>query len=201
MNDPLNANQAIEFDRLMDEVSRFGRRKQRMSRATRGEFLDLSGLTNRPALAVTRKILYMLLLLCVKDRASELHIEPGETETGEQALDVRYVIDGEPFDLVAPPAFVANALSESLKDLAGLRSPRGRIGGLLRSLANRIDGQPFGPASGGFRVGDGNHGIEIAATFHPGPFGDRIVLTISESDPALSNSIQRCLEELVATCG
>lgn len=198
MKDLMNAANKKEFDRLFVEASRLSRRHRRMNRESRGEFFDLSKLVSLPAPTTSRKVLYLILLLCLKDRASELYIEPCETETAEEKLRLRYVIEGESYDLVPPPSFLAPVLSEGLKHLSGLRSPRGRIGDLFRSLARRIDGQPLGPTSGKFRIGNASHASEITATFHPGPIGERIVLEISEVDPALSQSIHAGFPQLFA---
>jgi hypothetical protein len=138
----------------------------------------------------------MFLLLCLKDRASELRFESYTDDFGERGTRMSYVVDGLSHELVPPPSHLAPAICRELKRLAGLLSFHSRAGGILRSLATRIDGQPTGPASGLFRVGVGGSLSDVGVTVSSTPQGDRILLAISEVNPTLSQVAATSLRKL-----
>ena len=78
--------------------------------------------------APIRKLLNMILLLAIKDQASDIHFEPFEDE-----FKVRVKADGLLYELVPPPRHLANAIVTRLKvmselDIAERRLPQdGRI--------------------------------------------------------------------------
>jgi hypothetical protein len=195
-----DADDSEDLDQLIVEFSRPGR-ADLAARVSGCYFIDVSDLRGFPGLPPHRKILVMSLLLCLKDRAGELRFEPRIDDSGEPGLRMSYVVDGVSYELVPPPSHLAPQIGRELKRLAGWLSLRGRIGGLLRSLATRIDGQSTGAASGLFRVGAGAGGpmSDVRVTVSPSAGGDRILLAISEVDPALSQiagtSLRRLFED------
>ena len=86
--------------------------------------------------APVRKLLNMVLLLAIKDKASDIHFEPFEDE-----YKMRYRVDGVLYELVPPPRHLAPAISTRIKvmsnlDIAERRLPQdGRIE--LASAATR----------------------------------------------------------------
>ena len=78
--------------------------------------------------APIRKLLNMILLLAIKDQASDIHFEPFEDE-----FKVRVKADGVLYELVPPPRHLANAIVTRIKvmselDIAERRLPQdGRI--------------------------------------------------------------------------
>ena len=57
--------------------------------------------------APVRKLLNMVLLLAIKDKASDIHFEPFEDE-----YKMRYRVDGVLYELVPPPRHLAPAISQ-----------------------------------------------------------------------------------------
>ena len=57
--------------------------------------------------APVRKLLNMVLLLAIKDKASDIHFEPFEEE-----YKMRYRVDGVLYELVPPPRHLAPAISQ-----------------------------------------------------------------------------------------
>lgn len=78
--------------------------------------------------APIRKLLNMILLLAIRDQASDIHFEPFEDE-----FKVRVKADGVLYELVPPPRHLANAITTRIKvmselDIAERRLPQdGRI--------------------------------------------------------------------------
>ena len=76
--------------------------------------------------APVRKLLNMVLLLAIKDKASDIHFEPFEEE-----YKMRYRVDGVLYELVPPPRHLASAIASRIKvmsnlDIAERRLPAGR---------------------------------------------------------------------------
>ncbi|HHL40969.1 MAG TPA: type II secretion system protein GspE [Deltaproteobacteria bacterium] len=90
---------------------------------------DLLDLTDE---APVIRLLNSLLFQAVKDRASDIHIEPYERE-----VEVRFRVDGVLYEVLTPPKLIQEALVSRVKIMAGLdiaekRLPQdGRIGILV----------------------------------------------------------------------
>ncbi|MDG3007972.1 hypothetical protein [Paludisphaera mucosa] len=174
-----------EMDRLLDEFLRPGRGRLGR-RADGGWFVDAADLAGFLKLPAPAKLVMMVLLLCLKDRATEVHFHPTISGDDEPGYRMWYVVDGASHELVPPPREVGPAIAAELRRLAGLHAWRARLAGRLRAAADRLDGRPPGPASGRFHIATAAWSLEVAATFHPSRAGDGIVLAFgpSEVDPA-----------------
>ncbi len=104
----------------------------------RGESIDLAELKEMMELNPVKKLLNLVLLQAIKDKASDIHFEPFEEE-----YKVRYRIDGVLYEMVPPPRYIAMAISSRIKvmanlDIAERRMPQdGRIELMLKG--NPID--------------------------------------------------------------
>ena len=88
----------------------------------RGESIDLEDLKGAADSNPVRKLINLVLLQAIKDKASDIHFEPFEEE-----FKMRYRIDGVLYEMMPPPAHIAAAISSRLKVMAGLghrRAPR-----------------------------------------------------------------------------
>lgn len=89
---------------------------------------DLSSEQEMADAAPIRKLLNMVLLLAIKDQASDIHFEPFEDE-----FKIRVKADGVLYEMVPPPRHLANAIITRIKvmselDIAERRLPQdGRI--------------------------------------------------------------------------
>jgi len=94
----------------------------------RGDSIDLMELKEIADLNPVKKLLNLVLLQAIKDKASDIHFEPFEDE-----FKMRYRIDGVLYEMVPPPRYVAIALASRIKvmsnlDIAERRLPQdGRI--------------------------------------------------------------------------
>src|SRR5204862_5718904 len=82
---------------------------------TRDGAIDLTSVEALADSAPVRKLLNMVLLLAIKDRASDLHFEPFEEE-----YKMRYRCDGILYEMVPPPRHLAMAISTRIKVMANL---------------------------------------------------------------------------------
>lgn len=104
----------------------------------RGESIDLEELKEMAESSPVKKLLNLVLLQAIKDKASDIHFEPFETE-----YKMRYRIDGVLYEMVPPPKHIAMAISSRIKvmanlDIAERRMPQdGRIE--LQVAGNPID--------------------------------------------------------------
>ncbi len=95
---------------------------------TRHEMLDLDQLEKDVNAAPVVKLLNMVLLSAIKDRASDIHLEPFEKE-----FKIRYRVDGVLYEMMPPPIQLARAVISRVKvmsslDIAETRLPQdGRI--------------------------------------------------------------------------
>ena len=101
----------------------------------RGDSIDLAELKEMAELNPVKKLLNLVLLQAIKEKASDIHFEPFDDE-----FKMRYRIDGVLYEMVPPPRFVALAIASRIKVMANLdiserRLPQdGRIELRLRGL-------------------------------------------------------------------
>ena len=104
----------------------------------REQMMDLEQLEKDVNAAPVVKLLNMILLSAIKDRASDVHLEPFEKE-----FKVRYRVDGVLYEMMPPPIQLARAVISRVKvmsdlDIAETRLPQdGRIE--LNIAGNPVD--------------------------------------------------------------
>lgn len=107
--------------------------------ATESRSIELESLEEMADSAPVRKLLNLILLQAIQDRASDIHFEPFEEE-----FRVRYRVDGVLYEMVPPPKHLHVAISSRIKvmtrtmDIAERRVPQdGRIE--LNIAGNPVD--------------------------------------------------------------
>jgi len=104
----------------------------------RGDSIDLDAVMDAAEDNKVIKLLNLVLLQAIKDKASDIHFEPFEDE-----FKMRYRIDGVLYEMVPPPPYLASAIVSRIKvmasmDIAERRLPQdGRIE--LAVAGNPID--------------------------------------------------------------
>lgn len=102
------------------------------------ETIDLESLEEMAESAPVRRLLNLVLLQAIKDKATDIHFEPFEDE-----FKIRYRIDGILYEMVPPPRHLALAIASRIKvmanlDIAERRLPQdGRI--MLNIAGNPVD--------------------------------------------------------------
>ena len=80
-----------------------------------GESVDLEDLVQAADDNRVKKLLNLVLLQAIKDKASDVHFEPFEDE-----FKMRYRIDGILYEMIPPPRHLANAIVSRIKVMSGL---------------------------------------------------------------------------------
>ena len=81
----------------------------------RSESIDLETLKDLAESNPVKRLLNMVLLQAIKDKASDVHFEPFEEE-----FKMRYRIDGVLYEMVPPPKHIAMAITSRIKVMANL---------------------------------------------------------------------------------
>ncbi len=118
--------------------------------------LDLTSMEALADSAPVRKLLNMVLLLAIKDRASDLHFEPFENE-----FKIRIRSDGVLYEMVPPPRHLAFAITTRIKVMADLDIAERRM-----------------PQDGRIRLNVGGHPVDLRVSVLPTMFGESVVMRI-----------------------
>ena len=118
--------------------------------------IDLEELKELADSNPVKKLLNLVLLQAIKDKASDVHFEPFEDE-----FKMRYRIDGILYEMVPPPKHVAVALSSRIKVMANLDIAERRL-----------------PQDGRIPLVVGGNPIDLRVSVLPTMFGESIVLRI-----------------------
>jgi general secretion pathway protein E len=121
---------------------------------------DLLDLTDE---APVIRLLNSILSQAVKERASDIHIEPYERE-----VEVRFRIDGILYKMLTPPKVVQEALISRVKIMSGLNIAEKRL-----------------PQDGRIRIIVAGHDIDIRVSIVPTFFGERVVLRLLDKKKGL----------------
>ncbi len=138
---------------LIDEIKKDTKLSQLKGR---GDSIDLDTLKELAESNPVKKLLNLVLLQAIRDKASDIHFEPFEDE-----FRMRYRIDGVLYEMVPPPQHIALAISSRIKvmanlDIAERRMPQdGRI-------PLTVNGQP----------------VDLRVSVLPTMFGESIVMRV-----------------------
>ena len=118
--------------------------------------IDLEAIEEMAEAAPVRKLLNMVLLLAIKDKASDIHFEPFEEE-----YKMRYRVDGVLYELVPPPRHLAPAIASRIKVMSNLDIAERRL-----------------PQDGRIELAIGGNSVDIRVSTLPTMFGESVVLRI-----------------------
>jgi type IV pilus assembly protein PilB len=116
-------------------------------------------LTDMEALAESapvRKLLNMVLLMAIKDQASDIHFEPFEDE-----FRIRIKAEGVLYEMVPPPRHLAFAITTRIKVMANLDIAERRL-----------------PQDGRIELMVGGHPVDLRVSVLPTIFGESVVMRI-----------------------
>src|SRR6267143_497695 len=136
--------------------------------ANKREEIDLDRLAHDSEDAPVIKIVNLILAQAVKEKASDIHIEPFHN-----TLKLRYRIDGELIPAESPPKALQLAITSRIKILAGLNIAERRV-----------------PQDGRFRIRVLGKEIDIRISILPTAHGEKIVIRILDKS-SLSGSIDQ----------
>jgi type IV pilus assembly protein PilB len=118
--------------------------------------IDLTGAEALADSAPVRKLLNMVLLLAIKDHASDVHFEPFEDE-----FRIRIKADGVLYEMVPPPRHLAFAITTRIKVMANLDIAERRL-----------------PQDGRIELSVGGHPVDLRVSVLPTLFGESVVMRI-----------------------
>jgi len=136
--------------------------------ANKREEIDLDRLAHDSEDAPVIKIVNLILAQAVKEKASDIHIEPFHN-----TLKLRYRIDGELIPAESPPKALQLAITSRIKILAGLNIAERRI-----------------PQDGRFRIRVLGKEIDLRISILPTAHGEKIVIRILDK-ASLTGSIDQ----------
>ncbi|HID24592.1 MAG TPA: type II/IV secretion system protein, partial [Planctomycetaceae bacterium] len=118
--------------------------------------IDLDAVEEMAEAAGVRKLLNMVLLLAIKDKASDIHFEPFEDE-----FKMRYRVDGVLYEMVPPPRHLAMAISTRLKVMSNLDIAERRL-----------------PQDGRIELNVGGNPVDMRLSVLPTMFGESCCLRV-----------------------
>jgi type IV pilus assembly protein PilB len=118
--------------------------------------IDLTSAEALADSAPVRKLLNMVLLLAIKDHASDIHFEPFEDE-----FRIRIKADGVLYEMVPPPRHLAFAITTRIKVMANLDIAERRL-----------------PQDGRIELTVGGHPVDLRVSVLPTMFGESVVMRV-----------------------
>jgi type IV pilus assembly protein PilB len=122
----------------------------------RGESIDLDAIKDAADSNPVRKLINLVLLQAIKDKASDIHFEPFEDE-----FKMRYRIDGVLYEMMPPPAHISSAISSRIKVMANLDIAERRV-----------------PQDGRIELNVNNQPIDLRVSVLPTMFGESVVMRV-----------------------
>ncbi len=120
------------------------------------ESIDLQTLEEMADAAPVRKLLNYVLLVAIRDKASDIHFEPFEDE-----FKIRYRIDGVLYEMVPPPKQLAIAIASRIKVMSELDIAERRL-----------------PQDGRIELNISGNPIELRIAILPTMFGESCVMRV-----------------------
>ncbi len=124
--------------------------------AAAANMVDLTSVEALADSAPVRKLLNMVLLMAIKDHASDLHFEPFEDE-----FRIRIKADGVLYEMVPPPRHLAFAITTRIKVMANLDIAERRL-----------------PQDGRIELSVGGHPVDLRVSVLPTMFGESVVMRV-----------------------
>ncbi|HUP78490.1 MAG TPA: ATPase, T2SS/T4P/T4SS family [Pirellula sp.] len=121
-----------------------------------GEKFSLDGAEALADSAPVRKLLNLVMLLAIKDHASDIHFEPFEDE-----FKIRIKAEGVLYEMVPPPRHLAFAITTRIKVMANLDIAERRL-----------------PQDGRIELMVGGHQVDLRVSVLPTMFGESVVMRI-----------------------
>ena len=122
----------------------------------RDQSIDLDELKELSESNPVKKLLNLVLLQAIRDKASDIHFEPFENE-----YKMRYRIDGVLYEMIPPPKHIAAALSSRVKVMANLDIAERRL-----------------PQDGRISLTVQGNPVDLRVSVLPTMFGESVVLRV-----------------------
>ncbi|KPJ71597.1 MAG: pilus assembly protein PilB [Planctomycetes bacterium DG_20] len=120
------------------------------------ESIDLESIEELAEAAPVRRLLSLVLLQAIKERASDIHFEPFEDE-----FKMRYRIDGALYEMIPPPRHLSLAIISRIKVMANLNIAERRL-----------------PQDGRIPLNIGGNPVELRVSVLPTAYGESVVMRV-----------------------
>jgi type IV pilus assembly protein PilB len=120
------------------------------------ESIDLEDIRTMSESQPVKKLLNLVLLQAIRDKASDIHFEPFEDE-----FKMRYRIDGVLYEMVPPPRHIALAVASRIKVMANLDIAERRV-----------------PQDGRIELTVGGKPVDLRVSVLPTMFGESVVMRV-----------------------
>jgi type IV pilus assembly protein PilB len=118
--------------------------------------IDIGDIVEMAEAAPVRKLINMVFLLAIRDKASDIHFEPFEDE-----YKIRMRCDGVLYEMVPPPRHLATAISSRIKVMSNLDIAERRL-----------------PQDGRIELNVGGHPVDMRVSVLPTMFGESVVIRV-----------------------
>ena len=154
------------MDQMLKEAAATGSDIEEVT--NKREDIDLDKLAHESEDAPVVKIVNLVLVQALKEKASDIHIEPFE-----KTLKLRYRVDGTLIEASSPPKALQLPIASRIKILAGLDIAERRL-----------------PQDGRFRIRVSGKEVDLRISILPTVHGEKIVIRLLDKG-ALSGSIDQ----------
>jgi type IV pilus assembly protein PilB len=110
-----------------------------------------------------KRLLNLVLLQAIKDKASDIHFEPFDDE-----FKMRYRIDGVLYEMIPPPKYLASPIVSRIKVMSNLDIAERRM-----------------PQDGRIQVRTQGRSVDLRFSSLPGLFGEKVVLRVLDKNQAI----------------
>jgi type IV pilus assembly protein PilB len=141
---------------VVDVVSRLATDSKFKDLEGRGDSIDLDAVMEAASDNQVIKLINLVLLQAIKDRASDIHFEPFEDE-----FKMRYRIDGVLYEMVPPPKHLGPAITSRVKVMANLDIAERRL-----------------PQDGRIELTVGGNPIDLRIAVLPTMHGESVVMRV-----------------------
>ena len=152
----LFSSETESVESLVDDLEHDGVLAAAAAAAGRDGPTDLTSIEALAESAPVRKLLNMVLLLAIRDGASDIHFEPFEHE-----FRIRLKADGVLQEMVPPPKHLAFAITTRIKVMANLDIAERRM-----------------PQDGRIELNVGGHPVDLRVSVLPTLFGESVVMRV-----------------------
>jgi len=145
--------------------------------------IDLEDIRAMSESQPVKKLLNLVLLAAIRDKASDIHFEPFEDE-----FKMRYRIDGVLYEMVPPPRHIALAVASRIKVMSNLDIAERRV-----------------PQDGRIELTVGGRPVDLRVSVLPTMFGESVVMRVLDRSQVelditkigLRDEEQKVVDELI----
>ncbi len=154
--DAILAKHFAQQESVTDVVSSLASDEKFQSLADTSASIDLDAVLEASEDNQVVKLLNLVLLQAIKDRASDIHFEPFEDE-----FKMRYRIDGVLYEMVPPPKHLGTAITSRVKVMANLDIAERRL-----------------PQDGRIELSVGGNPVDLRVAVLPTMHGESVVMRV-----------------------